>query len=166
MAMEQDTAASAAFEFEGDEVSNFTAQIPAVKLDADAAYPRGTYLTLRVVVRVKSVRLEEDRKGALARNHILALEECTITDTLTPAQRRALLEAAERAATELEVEEVPGPDLAYQGASSETEVPVINDIPVVDTAETPHPDDDDSDAWDDEDEYPAGTLHVELVEAV
>lgn len=86
---------SESFDFEGDEVSNFTAQIPAASLDASQAYPRGTLLTLNLQVRVKSVRLEEDRKGNLTRKHVLALEDASIMDVLTPAQRKALIEAAE-----------------------------------------------------------------------
>lgn len=86
------------FEFEGDEVTDFTAQLPSASLEAPAAYPRGTLLNLSVQVRVKSVRLEEDRKGNLSRKHILALEDVSILDVLTPAQRKALIEAAEQAA--------------------------------------------------------------------
>ena len=84
------------FNFEGDEVSNFTAQLPSIGLDAPEAYPRGTLLNLTVQVRVKSVRLEEDRKGALSRKHVLALEDVAIVDVLTPDQRRALIEQAQQ----------------------------------------------------------------------
>lgn len=87
------------FEFEGDEVTDFTAQLPSASLEAPQAYPRGTILNLNVQVRVKSVRLEEDRKGKLFRKHVLALEDVSILDVLTPAQRKALIEAAEQAAT-------------------------------------------------------------------
>lgn len=87
------------FEFEGDEVTDFTAQLPSASLEAPQAYPRGTILNLSVQVRVKSVRLDEDRKGGLVRKHILALEDVSILDVLTPEQRKALVDAAEQAAT-------------------------------------------------------------------
>lgn len=89
------------FEFEGDEVTEFTAQLPSASLEAPAAYPRGTILTLNVQVRVKSVRLDEDRKGNLSRKHILAFEDVSIADVLTPEQRRALIAAAEQHAADL-----------------------------------------------------------------
>jgi hypothetical protein len=82
------------FEFEGDEVTDFTAMIPSLSLEADQAYPRGTYLTLKVEVRVRSVRIEEDRKGNLSRKHVLAIEDVQILERLTPDQRRALLAQA------------------------------------------------------------------------
>jgi hypothetical protein len=169
------------FQFEGDEVSNFTAQIPAVKLEAPEAYPRGTYMTLQLQVRVKSVRLEEDRKGDLVRNHVLALEECTITESLTPDQRRAIVEAAERAAqaeseaatvpSELQVEEEPGPDAAYRGHLSRNADPeLLGYPPSIDSpqarpeADPRRVDEDEDDPWDDDDLYAPGELRVELVE--
>lgn len=82
------------FYLDDEEVTDFTAQLPATTLEAPCSYPRGTLLTLQVQVRVKSLRLDEDRKGGLSRKHMLAIEECTITDVMTPAERRAFLEAA------------------------------------------------------------------------
>lgn len=87
-----------AFSFEGEEVTDFAAQLPSVKLQAPDAYPRGTLLTLQVQVRVKSVRIDSDRQDKLIRNHMLAYEDVNVVDVLTPAQRQALLEATERAA--------------------------------------------------------------------
>jgi hypothetical protein len=83
------------FSFEGDEVTDFAAQLPAITVPTEDAYQRGTLLTLKVQVRVRSVRIEEDRKGNLSRKHVLVLEDAAIIDVLTPAQRAALLEAAE-----------------------------------------------------------------------
>jgi hypothetical protein len=169
--MEQE---SAAFTFEGDEVTDFTAQLPSAKLEAPEAYPRGTYLTLQVEVRVKSVRLEEDRHGNLTRHHVLALESCAITETLTPAQRRELIEAAEKAAQEVdlasqspEIDEEPGPDAAYADAESDAPREVIRTgYLAIDTEPPAHDegDDDDAHAWMDEDDDEPGALHVEFVE--
>lgn len=88
----------AAFSFEGEEVTDFSAQLPSAKLEAPEAYPRGTLLTLQVQVRVKSVRIDSDKHDNLVRNHILALEECNITEVLTPAVRAELIAKAEAAA--------------------------------------------------------------------
>lgn len=96
------------FEFEGDEVSDFVVQLPAATLDADEAYTRGTLMTLNVQVRVKSVRIEEDRKGNLIRKHILVMEEASIRDVLTPERRRELIALAEaEALREYTVQEEP-----------------------------------------------------------
>lgn len=85
-------------EFEGQEISEFIAAIPAMKLEAPESYQRGTYLTLQVEVRVRSVRYEEittgKRKGDLQKVHVLAVENVSVTDTLTPQQRREIMEAA------------------------------------------------------------------------
>jgi hypothetical protein len=85
-------------EFEGQEISEFIAAIPAMKLEAPESYQRGTYLTLNVEVRVRSVRYEEittgKRKGDLQKVHVLAVENVSVTDTLTPQQRREIMEAA------------------------------------------------------------------------
>jgi hypothetical protein len=97
------------FEFEGDEVTDFAVQLPSTTIEASDAYTRGTLMNLNVQVRVKSVRLEEDRKGNLVRKHILAIEDVSVMDVLTPAQRKALIEAAQRAAEE---------EVAEQGATS------------------------------------------------
>lgn len=85
-------------EFEGQEISEFIAAIPAMKLEAPDSYQRGTYLTLSVEVRVRSVRYEEvtsgKHKGDLQKVHVLAVENVTVEETVTPQQRRAILEAA------------------------------------------------------------------------
>ena len=93
-------------EFEGDEVSAFAACLPATRLEAPEAYQRGTILTLQVEVRVRSVRLEEDRKGNLSRNHMLALENVSIIGSETPAERRAAAEAAHEAILEAAQQEL------------------------------------------------------------
>jgi hypothetical protein len=85
-------------EFEGQEISEFIAVIPSMKLEAPDSYQRGTYLTLNVEVRVKSVRYEEvttgKNKGDLQKVHVLAIENVSVTETITPQQRQAILEAA------------------------------------------------------------------------
>lgn len=130
------TAASAVFEFEGDEISDFSAQIPSTKLEAPNAYPRGTILDLRLQVRVRSVRLDEGRSGALTRNHILAIEECNIVGVMTPAQRAALL-------AELQ---------AAEAADAVSAAPVIEEAEVIDEdveaeADGPIVDPDDPEGW-------------------
>jgi hypothetical protein len=150
---------SESFTFEGDEVTNFTAQLPSATLEAPEAYQRGTLLTLSVQVRVKSVRLEEGRDGELTRKHVLALEECNVTDVLTPAERKALIEAA--LATEAEE--------ADPGEYTVTEVPEASDFvtfahgeePVSDYEAPASVDDDDPEhAWMDDDDEPG--VHADI----
>ena len=83
-----------------DEVPTYTAQLPSATLEAEQEYPRGTILNLNVQVRVIGFTENEDKKGNLIHKHNLALEEVSIIDFLTPAQRKALIEAAEREAEE------------------------------------------------------------------
>lgn len=85
-----------------DEIPRYTAQLPSATLEAEQNYPRGTVLNLNVQVRVIGFTENEDKKGNLIHKHNLALEEVSIVDFLTPAQRKALIEAAEREAEEQE----------------------------------------------------------------
>lgn len=182
--MEQDSTERDAFQFEGEDVTNFVAQLPAMKLEANEGYPRGTYLTLEVVVRVKSVRHDEDRSGAISRNHVLALDEVRIIDSLTPAQRLAIAEAAERAAAiakPIEIQEEPGPDAAFvQNQHTSGDVPGTpgSDNPAEvrhndhystteanDAAPKAQAPSDEDDGWDDEDIFAPGELRVEFVES-
>lgn len=167
------------YTIEGEEISGFTASLPAATLEAPGAYPRGTYLTLEVKVRVKSWGVVPDRKGNLDRNHRLVMEECTITDVLTPTQRQALMDAvaAENDASDelgdYTVTEDPTLDDAVAAATEDP--PVTNDFyeddePLADVvrafrsgtknAPPDEVDDDDSaHAWMDEDEEPG--VHVD-----
>lgn len=78
-------------EFEGEEVFGSTVALPTGTLEADETFAYGTVLTLTVQVRVKGFNFVETKNG-LVRRHTLALESAAITDVLTPAQRRAILE--------------------------------------------------------------------------
>jgi hypothetical protein len=85
-------------EFEGQEITGFQVAIPAVKLEADESYQRGTYLDLHVQVRVRSARFEETKSGDLEKVHVMAIESVAIAGVITPQQHLALVEAAEAAA--------------------------------------------------------------------
>lgn len=85
-------------EFEGQEISEFIAAIPGVKLEAEEGYARGTYLDLKVQVRVRSVRYEEiaagKKKGDLVKVHVMAIENVEVAGVTTPEEHRQQLEAA------------------------------------------------------------------------
>lgn len=72
------------FEFEGQEIIDFTGILPKTLLECPEAYSRTTELNLNIQVRVKSVRMEEDGKGNLVRQHIFAVEAVTILDKIDP----------------------------------------------------------------------------------
>lgn len=160
------------FDFEGDEVTDFTAALPSAVMEAPEAYPRGTYLTLQVQVRVKSVRVEEDRKGNLARKHMLALEEVNIVDVLTPTQRQQLLEQAQAQPAvedkeytvqeELGVEDViPGQTTIDDHLEEARDIGLTPDPVVAD--EMAKIEDDDEHAWMDEDDDPYTSTHAAQV---
>lgn len=83
--------------FDGQEIVGYVASIPAMKLEAPDSYQRGTYMTLQVEVRVRSVRYEEvtsgKQKGELVKVHVLATEDVKILGVLTPQERLELLQA-------------------------------------------------------------------------
>jgi hypothetical protein len=72
------------FEFEGDAVTDFLGVLPKIVVECPEAYPRGTLLSLNVEVRVRSVNLEETRKGDLVRKHVFAIEAITVKDKVDP----------------------------------------------------------------------------------
>lgn len=126
--------------FEGQEISEFIAAIPAMKLEAPESYQRGTYLTLSVEVRVRSVRYEEvttgKNKGDLQKVHVLAVENVSVEQTVTPQERLAILEAATAQLVDSEgvaVEVPDGGDIAKATPGSIAE-PVIEPV-IEDTAE-------------------------------
>lgn len=76
---------SNAFEFEGTPVTDFVGRIPAITVECPQPYARGTVLTLTVEVRVKSVRLEEDREENLVRHHVFSIEDVQVQSIVEPS---------------------------------------------------------------------------------
>lgn len=72
--------------FEGAVVSKHEGRIPALTLDMADGYPRGSTLTLQIEVRVRGVRMDEDKHGDLTRHHVFALEEVALISSKTPTQ--------------------------------------------------------------------------------
>lgn len=88
------------YSFEGDAITGFMAQIPSTRMQVDEQWPRGSVLNMNLTLRVRSVKIEEDRKGNLIRHHLLAVDEAQVRSVLTPAQRRAEHDAAVAAAAQ------------------------------------------------------------------
>lgn len=80
-----------AFEFEGDVVSDMVGKLPAMSVELGESYARGTVLRLNVEVHVKSVRLEENRKGELERHHVFALDDISLVATFKPEEDRSAI---------------------------------------------------------------------------
>lgn len=97
-------------EFEGQPIENLLVYIPATKLEVDQAFARGTYLTLKMEFRVRSVRMEEDRKGVLSRHAVLAFDgDAAIVSIDTPEER--LAQAVANGDVEyVQDDEIPTPD--------------------------------------------------------
>lgn len=115
-----------AFEFEGDDdVTDYVAQLPAIKMPTDEPFQRGTLLDLRVRVRVRGFGYDETRSGQVVRIHRLVLEECNIENVVTPAMIRAAVEAEAVAAAQAQdaehvIAERPGlEDIAGHGPRHE-----------------------------------------------
>lgn len=81
-------------EFEGDVVSGFFLQLPSARIECAEPYARGTYIDMKVRVRVKSVLLEPNKDGDLSRRHALVVEEVGVLNVDTPGEIRARAEAA------------------------------------------------------------------------
>lgn len=74
-------------EFEGEMVRIMVGKIPAIALEMDYGYSRGTHLKLELEVRVRSVRVDEvnsgKNKGDLFREHQFVIEEARILGAYT-----------------------------------------------------------------------------------
>lgn len=92
--------------FEGQVVEGQYVQIPAIKLEVDQVFARGSYLTLRVEYRVRNVRYDEDRKGVLARHAVLVMDgDAAITAVESAESRLASMQATFEAEIQAQVEE-------------------------------------------------------------
>lgn len=72
--------------FEGSPIVDHVGRIPAVSVECPEGYARGTVLKLNVEVRVRSVRMEEDKNGDVVRQVIFAVEDLSIDSVITPEQ--------------------------------------------------------------------------------
>jgi len=89
-------------QFEGEEVSGFTAQIPTTKIDElPEPLTRGTRIVINGTYRVKGVVLKDGPDGTTIRHHLLAFEEGAIGQITTPDEIRAAAAAALAAELEL-----------------------------------------------------------------
>lgn len=72
--------------FEGNEVVDYQAKLPAVTVDCDY-YRSGTILRLAVEVRVKGVGYEEDKNGNYVRQHKLGIQDIEVVSAFDPSQQ-------------------------------------------------------------------------------
>lgn len=77
-------------EFEGEMVRVMIGKLPAIALEMDYGYARGTHLKLELEVRVRKVSVDEvttgKNKGDLYREHQFAIEEARIVGAYTAEQ--------------------------------------------------------------------------------
>lgn len=71
---------------ENENVAAVEAKLPAFTVEIPNGYPRGTYLQMNVEFRVRGVRYEENRKGELVHQLILAVEDIELTKVLSPSE--------------------------------------------------------------------------------
>lgn len=72
--------------FEGEYVRVMKGLLPALTLEMEAGYARGTHLQLMVEVRVRDVNFKEVQRGDLARIHSFALEQIQLIGAFTAEQ--------------------------------------------------------------------------------
>lgn len=72
--------------FEGTPITQMDAILPRMVIEMPEGYRRGTHLRLNVEVRIKSVRYDEDRRGDLVRQHVLAIEGVELVSAFQPEQ--------------------------------------------------------------------------------
>lgn len=74
-------------EFEGEYVRTMIGKIPAINLEMEVGYARGTHLKVEIELRVKGARVDEyaagKRKGELFREHSFAIEDVKLVGVYT-----------------------------------------------------------------------------------
>ena len=72
--------------FEGQDVTEFEVKFPAMTVDTDQPYRRGSIVRLAVEARIGAVGFREDKDGRLIRTHTLRLTDINVVSTFDPAQ--------------------------------------------------------------------------------
>lgn len=70
--------------FEGADIVGFEAKFPAIVVEADQPYKRGSIIRLAVEARVKGVNLREDKDGNIIRTAVLGLNDISVVSTYDP----------------------------------------------------------------------------------
>lgn len=82
-------------DFDGTPIASIEARLPAFVVEMPQGYKRGTHLKLEIEYRVRSVRYEENRKGELTHQMVLAVEEVELKTIIRPEEEVTLLGAIE-----------------------------------------------------------------------
>jgi len=70
-------------DFDGSPIESVEAKLPSFIVELPEGYRRGTHLKMEIEFRVRSVRYEENRKGELIQQLILAVEEIELKKVIT-----------------------------------------------------------------------------------
>lgn len=62
-------------QFEGEYIRTMLCKIPAISIEMQAGYARGTHLKLEIELRVRHVAMNETRGGEVERVHTMAYED-------------------------------------------------------------------------------------------
>jgi hypothetical protein len=80
---------AAVFMFEGAPVRELVGKLPAVSMEMEEGYTRGTHIRMMLEVRVRNVRYEEARGGEhMIRQHVFGLESVELVSAFDPLERR------------------------------------------------------------------------------
>jgi hypothetical protein len=73
-------------DFDGSPITSVEAKLPTFIVELPQGYRRGTHLRMEMDFRIRSVRYEENRKGELVQQLILAVEEVELKKVITPEE--------------------------------------------------------------------------------
>jgi hypothetical protein len=124
-------------DFDGSPITSVEAKLPTFIVELPQGYRRGTHLRMEMDFRIRSVRYEENRKGELVQQLILAVEEVELKKVITPEEEVVSLgEAIQEDGVESErVPEIDG-QVSLDEIYEETGEPGT-DLADVELAETP-----------------------------
>lgn len=90
--------------FEGADVTEFEVKFPAMTVETDMPYRRGTVIRMAVEARVKGVNLREDKDGNVIRTALLGLTDISVVSTYNPETARDMVGGSLAGGSEVTVE--------------------------------------------------------------
>lgn len=90
--------------FEGADVTEFEVKFPAMTVETDMPYRRGTVIRMAVEARVKGVNMREDKDGNVIRTALLGLTDISVVSTYNPEQSRDMVGGSLAGGSEVDVE--------------------------------------------------------------
>lgn len=104
--------------FEGADVVGYEAKFPAVTVEADQPFKRGSIIRLAVEARVRGINIREDKDGNLIRTAVLGLNDISVVSTYDPEAAQDMVGGSLAGGTvEVELTDEDAEELGLEGVA-------------------------------------------------